>query len=193
MGKIIHPSCTNAIWSPSNTELEYNSKYQALESQSSLHKQTHTLATYVSVSHKVWDCVIVYIEQHELCLFHVKCRDDPWTCTKVYNILSFSSSNTIRIECGSCSIVNPFNLWQTFEPKYRSLYWIKDSVRKKWDIDSQWEKLYIHHVHMQYEVHATLNWITTPNIKHYRFNLLCIIINSYTGTKCMRFSNYGIV
>ena len=35
----------------------------------------------------------------------------------MYNVQPFSSSDTIRIECGSGSIVIPFNLWQTFEPK----------------------------------------------------------------------------
>ena len=60
------------------------------------------------------------------CLFHVRCRDDYLTCTKMYDVLSFSSSNTTRIECGSCSVVILFNMWQTFEPKI--LFTLLDKV-----------------------------------------------------------------
>ena len=69
MGNLIHPSCTYAIWSPSDTELEYNSKYQALQSQSSLHK--HKIINWQKMYPllKLWDCVIVYSERHEIVCF----------------------------------------------------------------------------------------------------------------------------
>ena len=33
MGKLTHPSGKHGLWSPRDIELEYNSKYQALQSQ----------------------------------------------------------------------------------------------------------------------------------------------------------------
>ena len=131
------------------------------------------------------------------CLFHVRCRDDHLTCTKVYNVLSLSSSNTIRIDCGSCSIVNPFIPWQKFEPKLLFTLLNKGFAEKK--IGYRFAMGKLTQPSCKYELwslrdtDSVRNWNTIPNIKHYRVNLLCININSYTGKKCIRFSNYGIV